>query len=395
MKEKEMERMKKMGIVEEELIRRLQDMVKISSVNPPGKEEEMVTYIKDYFREIPCEIKTHSLSPGREVIMARILAKEQKKPGLIFTGHMDVVPVSLEEKKKWKYPPFSGKIIEGKLYGRGSTDMKSGLCAAMMAFGKVAKQVHQGRDLPQDVYFVATLDEEDFMAGSKAVWNDEFIQGGREVIVCEPTSLKLATGSKGRTYGNLKITGHTAHGSEFRPSSNAILIAKEIMLEMDHAFFLKDGKSFWQPLAISAGVEPCVVPDDCQLKIDARLAPGDSTEMIWQEMDQVVERVRKKIGHFQIEKEIIDRREPWITSKENEIFQDLEKIYYENGWDFKTMIFPGTTDGTIFRRGNRKVFILGPGNLALAHRENEYVEIEEVYRAYRLYWNLMMRNTVI
>lgn len=378
-----------------ELTAYLQKAVQIPSVNPPGKEEQMCEYVEDYLQNIPCEKKVVEVSAGRKVIMAK-LASGSAEPGILFTGHMDVVPVSENERVMWEHNPFGGEIEGGRLCGRGATDMKSGLIAAMVAFGDMAKQVEKGETkLCRDVFFVATIDEEDGMAGSKSVAADSFLVNGKDVVVCEPTSLKIATASKGRTYGELIIGGHTAHGSEFHPSSNAILLANEIINEMNQAEFMKEtnryGSSFWQVLAIHAGVEPCVVPDCCRMKFDARLVPGDETEHIWQEMETVIDKVRRRMGDFSVEKKVIDRREPWVTEEETDFFQRVKAVYKELREQVETTTFPGTTDGTIFRRENRNVLIFGPGNLQLAHRQNEYVQLSEYFRAYEIYMALMRR----
>lgn len=379
-------------IPQEEILELLKAMVNVDSINPPGKEMPMVDLVYKYMVDAGLEVEKVYVAPERYDVIAKLKGKNPE--GIIFTGHMDVVPVSDDEIGRWRTDPFSATVIDDYLYGRGSSDMKSGLCAAMVAM----KYLKEKNIVPsRDIYLVATIDEEDFMQGSKALAGSHLIEGARSVVVCEPTNLEVCTGSRGRTYGNIFIKGHTGHGSQYGIANNAIFLAHQIVEEMlkrdFEKFRNKDyGKSFWQPLAINAGVEPCVVPDKCTMKIDARLVPGHMPTDIWKEMDEIIENIKKTFQGFNASIEVIDRREPWMTNKDANIIKNVKSSLKKCNLDFKETIFSGTTDGTILRRENRDVIIIGPGDLTCVHKENEKVLIPQVYEAFNLYRHMMVEN---
>lgn len=377
-------------IPKEEILELLKSMVNIPSINPPGKEMAMVNLVYKYMEDAGIEVEKVYIAPERYDVIAKLKGKNPE--GIIFTGHMDVVPVSDEEFLRWNTDPFTATVIGEYLYGRGSSDMKSGLCAAMVAM----KYLKENNIIPEkDIYLVATIDEEDFMQGSKALAGSHLIENCRSVVVCEPTNLELCIGSRGRTYGNIFIKGHTGHGSQYGISNNAIFLAHQIveeMLKIDFEEFRnKDyGKSFWQPLAINAGVEPCVVPDKCTMKIDARLVPGHMPTDIWKEMDEIINNIREKFDGFNATIEVIDRREPWMTNKNSYIYDNIVKSLEKSNLKLTETIFSGTTDGTILKRENRDVIIIGPGDLSGVHKENEKVLISQVYEAFNLYREMMI-----
>lgn len=377
---------------EDELLQTLQNAVKIKSINPPGSELEMCEFVYDFMKDTGIETYKIEVEKNRYDIVS-ILRSNKQTPGIIFTGHMDVVPVSEDESTRWKVGPFSGIVKDGFLYGRGSSDMKSGLCSAMVAM----KYIKENRiEINRDIALVATVDEEDGMKGSKALIGNELLENFREVVVCEPTSLEVCNISRGRTYGTIDIKGKTGHASQGSSNGNAILIANKIIDKMMNTD-LSDkaheefGSSFWQPLAIHAEVDPWVVPDDCQLNIDARLVPGHYSDDIWHRMDNIISEVKNEIPDLHVNTTILDRREPWITDLNSELMVNIKEIYDELDYDFITKDFKGTTDGTMLRKDGRDVVIVGPGLLSGVHKENEKVLISNLYRALSLYIEIMKK----
>ncbi len=377
---------------EEELLQTLQKAIKIKSINPPGNELEMCELVYDFMKETGIETHKIEVEKNRYDIVS-ILRSNKQNPGIIFTGHMDVVPVSEDESTRWDVGPFSGIVKDGFLYGRGSSDMKSGLCSIMVAMKYIKEN---NIELNRDIALVATVDEEDDMKGSKALIGNELLENFREVVVCEPTSLEVCNISRGRTYGIIDIKGKTGHGSQGNSNGNAILIANKIIDKMMNTD-LSDkahpefGCSFWQPLGIHAEVNPWVVPDDCQLKVDARLVPGHYSNDIWNRLENIISEVKKEIPDLHVNTTIFDKREPWITDMNSELLTNIKEIYDELDYEFISNVFKGTTDGTILRKDGRDVVIVGPGLLSGVHMENEKVLISNLYRALRLYIELMKR----
>ncbi|MDO5714302.1 MAG: M20 family metallopeptidase [Tissierellia bacterium] len=367
----------------ETLVEILKKMISIPSINPPGLEKAMGDYVLDILDHYEIFRETISLSPNRYSIIGKYPGKSRE--GIIFTGHMDVVPVSPKEEDRWKTNPFQPILHQGKIYGRGSADMKGGLAAGLCAMISLKEE---GIIPPRDIFFVATVDEEDFMGGSKSLYQHHLLEDAKEVVVMEPTSLTCAHIGRGRTYGNIIFTGHTGHGSQGASPQNPILEASAFIEEMKRTKLSshpKYGESFWQPVAINAGVEPCVVPDSCVLKIDARLHPFHNPKDIWTKVENMLTQ-----GKWNGTIEIIDSREGFFLSQDSHLYQIAKDTAQSINLPFQPSVFMGTTDGSIFRKENRDVIIMGPGNLSIVHQENEHLHVEELYLAYDFYRTLML-----
>lgn len=377
-------------IYEDLLLKTASDLVRIESYNPPGCEEEAGRYIMDFFRVRSIEAEAFPVEGNRFNVVARIPGKDDSH-AIAFTGHMDVVPVSPKEEARWTSPPFSGDIRDGYLHGRGSSDMKGGLSAAMVSMAAIKESKVTP---PRDIYLIATVDEEDGMKGSKSILKEKFLEKIQLLVVCEPTGLKVCTAGKGRTYGTISIQGGTGHGSQGK-GQNAIEAARKLMNLMDEEDFsiyedTEFGSSFWQPLSIHAGVEPCVVPDELMLKIDARLVPNHDPKDIWRRLDLLIERLCNENPGYSVSYDVIDVREGWTVPEGSNNLIMVKDVYSKIGMPYKTSFFSGTTDGSILRRKGIECLILGPGDLSLVHRENEKVSVSELIESFRIYREMML-----
>ena len=283
--------------------------VKIPSINPPGNEAPMVQYIENFLQANKIEYERIPVEGNRCDIVARVRGKTREN-SIIFTGHMDVVPVSDEERRRWNFDPFGAEMRDGVLYGRGSSDMKSGLTAALYAMAVLQRH---GIVPPTDIIFAATIDEENYMKGSKRLLYSPLFDGARSLVVCEPTDLKLCIKGKGRTWADVCVKGKTAHGSQVGAGDNAIytainLIEKIKRTELTGYSSAENGESFWRTLAIQAGVEPQVVPDTCVFTVDARLAVGHPIDAVWAQLDELIAALHQEVPIAQVSYTVIDRR---------------------------------------------------------------------------------------
>lgn len=379
------------GIDSDFLFSTISDLVRLPSINPPGDEHQVANYVMTFFDTFAIPTTCYPVASDRTVIVGKIPG-ERSDGALAFTGHMDVVPVSPDESRRWTSPPFSGEISDGFLHGRGSADMKGGLGACMVTMAHMKKQ---GILPPTDIYLIATVDEEDGMIGSKRLLHEPFLRQIDRLIVCEPTQLTLATAGRGRTYANIHVKGQTGHGSQGK-SGNAIDYARCLLNAMEEITFgeyasREYGTSFWQPLAINAGVEPCVVPDEVQIKVDARLVPSQPTDSVWEAMDSILASLKTSHPQYCATVEIIDRREGWIHP-ENAWVKTLDRHMAALGLSSTHSTFPGTTDGSVLRQTGMDCLIIGPGDLSTVHRENEKVSLNELLTAANLYYQLILTH---
>ena len=290
---------------------------------------------------------------------------------------MDVVPVSDDEMKRWNTPPFKATIKGSKLFGRGSADMKSGLISAI--YSMILFKRHNITP-SRDIILAATIDEENYMKGSKALHDNPIFENAKYLIVCEPTDMKICNEQKGRTWADVCVYGMTAHGSQKGVGENAIYLA--IKLE-------KYPDTFWRTLAINAGVEPQVVPDRCVFTVDARLQVGHPPVQIWEKLQEMIQEMKSENPHFDASYEIADMRTSWHTSKKDKLIQSMEKSLRTIGIKPVFETFSGSTDASMLIKNKLIPVIIGPGDLSVVHRENEYVDLSQLFDSCKLYMDIM------
>ncbi|MDO5733000.1 MAG: M20/M25/M40 family metallo-hydrolase, partial [Eubacteriales bacterium] len=185
----------------EQLQSYLQAVVRIDSSNPPGNELAVLRFFEDILKERAIPYRVYSVASERASLVAVLEADPestyQPEDCLVFCGHMDVVPVREEELASWHYPPFAAEFDQGRIYGRGACDMKSGLMAAFYAFLHLDEAIKtEGLKLKAPVYFAATCDEEDTMLGIRSLVHEAALPAKSSVMICEPTDLKMSTASR-------------------------------------------------------------------------------------------------------------------------------------------------------------------------------------------------------
>lgn len=372
-------------IDEDELLDIFSKAVDIPSTNPKGNEKPMCEYMESLLKQNDIEYFTVPVEDNRYDIIAGLGGKSNED-AVVFTGHMDVVPVSDDEMKRWNTPPFSSTIKDGKLFGRGSADMKSGLISAV--YSMILLKRHNITP-ERDIILAATIDEENYMKGSKALYKNEIFDNAKYLIVCEPTDMKICNKQKGRTWADICVHGMTAHGSQKGAGENAIYLAIKLIEKIKNTEFKEYPDTFWRTLAIKAGVEPQVVPDRCVFTVDARLQVGHKPSSIWEKLEELINEIKAENPYFDANYEVADIRESWHTSKEDilikKIVASLKKI--EVSPSFET--FSGSTDASMLIKNDLIPVIIGPGDLSVVHRENEYVKLEQLFKSCKLYMDIM------
>ena len=372
-------------IDKDELVEIFSKAVAIPSTNPKGNEKPMCEYVENLLKQNDIEYFTVPVENDRYDIIAKIHG-HSSEDSIVFTGHMDVVPVSDDEMNRWNTHPFSPTIKDGKLFGRGSADMKSGLISAI--YSMILLKRHNIKP-SRDVILAATIDEENYMKGSKALQNNPIFENAKYLIVCEPTDMKICNEQKGRTWADVCVHGMTAHGSQKGVGENAIYLAIKLIEKIKNTEFEKYPDTFWRTLAINAGVEPQVVPDRCTFTVDARLQVGHDPSNIWEKLEDMIKQIKKENPHFDATYDIADMRTSWHTSKEDKLIQDIEKSLQNIGINPVFETFFGSTDDSMLIKNNLIPVIIGPGDLSVVHRENEYVELSQLYDSCRLYLDIM------
>ena len=263
-----------------ELIAFTQSLVRIKSVS--GQEEEIVTFI---------EKKMNALGYDEVIIdsMGNVVGRiGNGKKVIMFDSHIDTVEVKDEE--KWDVPPFSGKIIDGHLYGRGSVDMKSGAAASIYG-GVIAKNV--GFDSGKTIYVSCSVLEEDCDGENLKHLFKELDIKPNYMIICEPSDNKITLGHKGKAQLSIKTHGISAHGSAPEKGVNAIYEMAEIIQRVkktNEELAKKDGLrgTLVMSRISSASASLNAVPSECEAYLDRRMVPGETEEALKKEMDRII-----------------------------------------------------------------------------------------------------------
>lgn len=385
-----------LSIREEEVVEVVSNLVAGQSYNPGSDEYDVATYFKNYMEAAGIPVEIVPIAERRFNVIARLKGQGKAAP-LSFSGHMDVVPVSETERVKWKTDPFVPTIIDGMLYGRGSADMKGGLGAAMVALKAVKDS---GVIPPGDVVVIGTVDEEAVMGGVKALTKCGLLDDIKDMVICEPSDMKLYCCCRGRTWADITFTGESGHASIEGNGNNTINHAATLIdavnkRKFDFPPYERLGNVFWQVTLINGGLEPAVVPDTCVVTVDARLVPGATTDDIWQAMETLLAKLSADNPDFHAKMDIIERREAWETDSSLPLVEMARCGFANSGLPLDYGAAHYTTDGAYFGSVmGMNMVIIGPGDIVNAHRDNEFTPVEQLTQAADVYYDMMVKNNL-
>lgn len=272
----------------------ISELVRRETENPPGKERICAEYIVDWFtaRDINAELVSEPYE-DRPQAVARI---GEGEPTLVLNGHIDVVPAG--DRGQWSYDPYSATIKDGYLYGRGSTDMKTGVAISMLATVRLAEKFREG-ELSGSVVMQAAIGEETAEPGTKTLLERGY--DGDYGIVLEPTEMRVATTEKGLAWYEITIIGDPSHASRPDQGSNAIENARPVLNALkkyDERIRNREdelvGPAYATITKFQAGTKENVVPERATLTIDRRFLPEETVEDIDSEIDELLTDVERE-----------------------------------------------------------------------------------------------------
>lgn len=366
----------------------LKKIVQINSVNPPGNETLVADELKKLFEEHGIETELVEYSEGRCNLIATLNGSSAGKV-LGFTGHMDVVPPGQIE---WKYDPFGAEEVDGKIYGRGSCDMKSGLMAFVMAMISLKEE-----DIPLkgSIKLLATIGEETGAIGAGQLTEEGYADDLDALIVGEPSSNEIVTSHKGALWLEIITYGKTAHGSAPHLGVNAVEHMNEIINQIQSDNFklpyeydeLLKAPTF-SINAMQGGSSMNVIPDYCSMKLDIRTLPSQNHEEILENVHKMVELSKDRYPNLNAEIKVVADLEP-VKTNIDDPFVDLTLKASESvsGPRDEPKGFTGITDACAFKQSKKDfpIIVMGPGDITLAHQSNEYVEVEEYLNSIETY----------
>ena len=361
-----------------------QKLISFDTVNPPGNEAETALYLGNLLSENGFAVEYTVFEENRLHLIAEKGIKPNALP-IVLSGHLDVVPFG---KKEWSVDPLGGEIIDGKLYGRGSSDMKSGVAAIVIAAIEVFEETS-----PRDgVRLVITAGEELGCQGvQQLVETSGNLGKAKAVIVAEPTANLPVIGHKGGLYLNVITLGVTAHSSMPELGDNAIYKAARLISKVEAFKFncQKDDLLGFPTInvgKIKGGLNLNSVPDFAEFTIDVR-----STTKI--DHEDILNRL-KQMFNDEAKIEVLVNRLPVSTNEKEEFVQ---QVYDVCKLDRTSREYPKSlpylTDGSVLQSYYKgaPTIILGPGQPEMAHQTNEFCYIRNIIEAVEIYKTIILK----
>jgi acetylornithine deacetylase len=360
-------------------------LVAIDSRNPtlvPGApgERSCAEFLSGVLREWGFDVQLLEQVPGRPNLLARIGPPGSDHKSLMLAGHLDVVGV-----EGMTHSPFDAELRDGKIYGRGAADMKSGIAsmcaAAVQAVSKQSKRA---------VLVAAVVDEEYESLGMRAL-----LAGGvlaEAAILTEPTRLAICPAHRGFVWMDVTVRGRAAHGSRYDLGVDAITHAGLFLAELDqlergreklrtHALL---GRSSLHASTIAGGVGMSTYPERCELALERRTLPGETAEDALREVREAFERVRAKEPRFNADVKLNTAQAPSDVAVDSPVVKRLASALRAENIAPAVEGLSAWTDAALLNEAGIPAICFGAGDIALAHSAEEWVPVAEVETATRV-----------
>ncbi len=360
------------------------ELLAFNTINPPGAERECAQSLGRRLEGAGFRVEYHDFAPGRTSLIARIGANGSKPP-ICFTGHMDIVPLGAA---KWTRDAFAGETDGDRLYGRGSTDMKSGIAAFVIAAVELAKRLERSPGL----VLVITAGEEVGCEGAKYLADHKLLGNAGAIVVAEPTANYPYVGHKGLAWFEVETKGVTAHGSMPEVGDNAILKIARAVGDLEHFHFPVEshpvmGKPSINVGTIRGGLNTNSVPDEARITVDTRTVPGIDHVHLCKSLQSLLAPRGASV------RQIVDTASLY-TEPDNAWVQEVFEMctpYVGARPTPKTITF--STDGADLKRGfgGPPAVVLGPGEPTLAHQTDEWCSMERIAQSTELFTSVMRK----
>jgi acetylornithine deacetylase/succinyl-diaminopimelate desuccinylase family protein len=350
-------------------------LIQLNSENPPGNESVIAGFVKKYFAAMGVKSKIYEFQRKRSNLIA-VVGGEDSKHSLLITPHLDTVPAG----DHWKFPPFSGKLQRGRIYGLGATDCKGNLAVSLEAMNSL---IEDGTRLGYNLIFAATADEESGSTLGIVPLLDKGILKPDVALVLDADDFEIIVTQKGLIHLKVKIKGKKAHGAYPWLGRNAIDQSIETLEALKEHWALRRQRGRNQYLrpatlnigTIKGGDKVNVVADWCEFELDYRFLPGDSARRILKEIKSVV---KKHAARFQIEVE--GTQNPYLIATAHPLVSCLVKAMKRLGRRPCIKGSEGATTISFFQEKGIPAVATGFGCSGCAHIADEYVRIDNLYR---------------
>lgn len=374
-----------------------QDLIKIKSYS--GEEGVIADKLDKVFKEMGFdEVFTDDFGN----IVGHIKGKRPGK-SILFDGHMDTVPV---DETQWTKAPFEGVIEGGRIYGRGTSDMKGAFSAMVCAAANFAEDTEM--DFAGDIYVAGVVHEECFEGIASRKISEKVKPD--YVVIGEASDCNLKRGQRGRAEIVVETYGKAAHSSNPQNGVNAVynmmkLLEKIRQIKLTHHDVLGDGILELTDIKSSPYPGASVVPDYCRVTFDRRLLVGETRESVLKPIRDIISELEKNDSAFKAKAYYAVGEESCYTGKKIQGERFFPAWLYDKSEDFIQKAFQGLKDAGVdpyithysfctngshyAGEANIKTLGFGPSKENLAHTVDEYIEIEQLLKATRGYYGII------
>lgn len=298
----------------------------------------------------------------------------------MFNGHLDTVGV-----EGMIHAPWDADIRNGRIYGRGSCDMKSGVASMCVAALRAAEKL--GPDARRQIVIAAVTDEEYESLGTRAV-----IESGIRAelaIVTEPTRVAICPAHRGFVWAEIEFTGRAAHGSRYDIGVDAIRHAALVLAELDrfesevltgrtHRLL---GHASLHASTISGGIGMSTYPDHCKLAIERRTLPGETPAQVMREFEEACARVKARDSRLDASVRLLNAQAPSDVAPDAPVVRMVERALASEGLAAPVEGLSAWTDAALLNEAGIPAICFGPGDIALAHAAEEFVPVSDIEQA--------------
>ena len=387
-------------ISEQRLVTLTKDLVAIPSENPPGNEAGVARYIAEFFERLGVQLTITEKTAGRPNVIVQLHGTE-KAPMLLLTGHTDVVPAGAG----WSTDPYQPAVKDGKIFGRGTCDMKGGLACILHVIELLLK--HQ-TPLSGSLVCAFTVAEETGGAeGAAYVMEEGAIQADMGILL-EPSDFQLVLAEEGVMWVKLLTQGTTAHTLNAATASNAVEHMSSLLtaLMAERAFILRCAKENEAPIlsinTVQGGDKPNVIPGECQATIDIRIPPDCSlsVEDVKVRFLRVLTEQKEANPQLRVDVQFDVIGQPFQQPTDAEIVGILADCTAKVLGVYPKIVgpTPSTDEDSdayhFWTKGKIPTVYFGPGKIEQAHAADEHIEISQLVQATQILTRVIF-NTIV
>jgi acetylornithine deacetylase/succinyl-diaminopimelate desuccinylase family protein len=380
-------------VTETAVVSLTQELVRVPGENPPGQEAATAHLLAEAARGRGLGVAVEEVAPGRPNVTATLPGGSD--PGVLLLGHTDVVPVGTG----WSRDPFSGELHDRRVSGRGSSDMKGGLAACLVAMDAVRRS---GVTCRGPVLLSALVDEEDTGLGIRHLMAQRGLPPLAGCITAEPTGLQTVVAARGDSYLDYRVRGRAAHAGSPDEGRNAVVGAARIVEDLQrwHASLARTAHPLAGPATVSVGTiaggqGTSVVAAECHLTADRRLLPDETPETVLDEARKRLDALRLDRDGLRAEVTMTMAMPGFATETDSPFVRDVDDALAAAGGPGRPLGgWTAACDGGFVAQRGVPVVVLGPGSVTeQAHRVDESVAVDELVTAARAYALCILRLT--